>query len=101
MTLDGNQTRTRWVNPKPDTFGTGLGSVNRVWDGFGNSFYFFRGFGTGLGFSDIPVYPTQLPDKVYPFTRLYTRYNFFYIINMYKYDTSIFYTYRYSIPYTL
>ncbi|KAJ0548231.1 hypothetical protein HanIR_Chr08g0381291 [Helianthus annuus] len=69
---DGNQIRTRWVNPKPDTFGTSLGSVNRVWDGFGNSFYFFRGFGTGLGFSDIPVYPTQLPDKLYPFTRLYT-----------------------------
>ncbi|KAK1421801.1 hypothetical protein QVD17_24433 [Tagetes erecta] len=28
---DGNQTRTRWENPKPETFGTGTGTGKRVW----------------------------------------------------------------------
>jgi len=58
LSRDGNQTQTRWVNPKPDTSGTGFSRVIGYGSGYGISLYFFRGFGTSLGFDDIPVYPT-------------------------------------------
>jgi hypothetical protein len=79
---DGNETRTRWEYPKPEAFGTGMGWVIGYGTGYEITVEFFRGYGTGMGFGNIPAYSTYLPDNIYPFIRLYTRHDFifFYLI---------------------